>query len=87
MPAFSYAGGFALHNINLFVPSGQMAGLLGPNGSGKTTLLKLATGVLPLAEGDILVGGVSLRKTFPKRGSPENCGSSPAVRYSICLYS
>jgi iron complex transport system ATP-binding protein len=60
--SFSYSGGFALHKINLFVPSGQMAGLLGPNGSGKTTLLKLATGVLPAAEGDILVGGVSLRK-------------------------
>ena len=59
---FAYTGGFALHHINLFVPGGQMAGLLGPNGSGKTTLLKLATGVLPLAEGDIYVGGVSLRK-------------------------
>lgn len=59
---FSYAGGFALHSINLSVPIGQMAGLLGPNGSGKTTLLKLATGVLPLADGDIFIGGVSLRK-------------------------
>ena len=43
---FSYTGGFSLHHINLSVPDGQMAGLLGPNGSGKTTLLKLATGVL-----------------------------------------
>ena len=28
--SFSYAGGFALHHINLFVPGGQMTGLLGP---------------------------------------------------------
>ena len=60
--SFSYSGGFALHNINLFVPTGQMAGLLGPNGSGKTTLLKLATGVLTPADGNVLVGGENLRK-------------------------
>jgi iron complex transport system ATP-binding protein len=60
--SFSYTGGFTLHHINLFVPNGQMTGLLGPNGSGKTTLLKLATGVFPPVEGDISVGGVSLRK-------------------------
>ena len=59
---FAYTGGFALHHINLSVCGGEMTGLLGPNGSGKTTLLKLATGVLPLAEGDICVGGVNLRK-------------------------
>jgi iron complex transport system ATP-binding protein len=60
--SFSYANGFALHHINLFVPYGQMVGLLGPNGSGKTTLLRLATGVLAPAEGDVSVGGVSLKK-------------------------
>lgn len=58
---FAYTGGFALHHINLLVQGGGMVGLLGPNGSGKTTLLKLATGVLPLAEGDICVAGISLR--------------------------
>jgi iron complex transport system ATP-binding protein len=66
---FAYTGGFALHHINLSVYGGEMAGLLGPNGSGKTTLLKLATGVLPLAEGDICVDGVSLRKISRKEAA------------------
>ena len=60
--SFSYAGGFTLNNINLFVPNGQMVGLLGPNGCGKTTLLKLATGVLIPSEGDVKIGGTNLKK-------------------------
>jgi iron complex transport system ATP-binding protein len=65
--SFSYAGGFALRHINLTVPGGQMAGLLGPNGSGKTTLLKLATGILVPADGDVKVGGLSLRQLSRKQ--------------------
>ena len=60
--SFSYGNGFTLNHINLFVPYGQMVGLLGPNGSGKTTLLELATGVLAPSEGDVSVGGVSLKR-------------------------
>lgn len=60
--SFSYGNGFTLNHINLFVPYGQMVGLLGPNGSGKTTLLRLATGVLVPSAGDVSVGGVSLKK-------------------------
>jgi len=60
--SFSYIGGFSLNHINLFVPDGQMVGLLGPNGSGKTTLLKLATGVLVPSAGDVLIGERSLKK-------------------------
>ena len=59
--SFSYGDGFALNHITLFVPDGQMVGLLGPNGSGKTTVLKLAAGVLIPSGGDVKVGGVSLK--------------------------
>jgi iron complex transport system ATP-binding protein len=59
---FSYTGGFTLNHINLFVPNGQMVGLLGPNGCGKTTLLKLAAGVLVPSEGDVRIGEMSLKK-------------------------
>jgi iron complex transport system ATP-binding protein len=63
---FSYANGFALNHINLLVPNGQLMALLGPNGSGKTTLLRLATGVLVPSEGDISIGGASLKKLLRK---------------------
>jgi len=35
--------------------------ILGPNGCGKTTLLKCVSGILKLQQGDVLIGGQSLR--------------------------
>jgi iron complex transport system ATP-binding protein len=67
--SFSYVDGFSLRHISLQVYSGQMVGLLGPNGSGKTTLLKLATGILTPGEGEVDVGGVSLRKLSRKQAA------------------
>ncbi len=67
--SFSYAGGFSLNHINLFVPDGQMVGLLGPNGSGKTTLLKLATGVLVPSAGDVRIGETSLKKLLRREAA------------------
>jgi branched-chain amino acid transport system ATP-binding protein len=46
--------------ISLEVPPGQVTVLLGANGAGKTTLLEAISGVLPVAEGDVLVGERSL---------------------------
>jgi len=57
---FSYFDGLVLHNIDLAVKAGEMAGLLGPNGSGKTTLLKLASGILKPTQGEIKLDGYSL---------------------------
>ena len=47
-----------LNGLNLFLPKGQIIGLLGPNGSGKTTLIKLAAGLLTPSSGQILIGGM-----------------------------
>ena len=50
-------GVFALRDLNLELPKGQIIGLLGPNGSGKTTLIKLASGLLTPTAGLIKVDG------------------------------
>lgn len=42
----SFAGHLALRGLNLEVPAGRVAGLLGRNGAGKTTLLHIACGLL-----------------------------------------
>ena len=47
----------ALDQINLRIEPGRIVGLLGPNGSGKSTLIKLANGLLPPTEGQILIDG------------------------------
>ena len=41
-----FGGRDVLKNIDLQVPAGTIAGLVGPNGSGKTTLLKLMAGFI-----------------------------------------
>ena len=55
---FSYPDGTAaLKEINISIPKGEFAGVLGGNGSGKTTLLRLLNGLLKPAKGDILIEG------------------------------
>ncbi|BEP16918.1 ABC transporter ATP-binding protein [Pyrofollis japonicus] len=48
----------ALKGASFLVPSGALAGFLGPNGSGKTTSLKLMVGLLHRDQGEILVKGL-----------------------------
>jgi ABC-2 type transport system ATP-binding protein len=46
-----------LTDIDLQVPAGPIAGLVGPNGSGKTTLLKLMAGFIKATSGDVRLFG------------------------------
>ena len=40
-----------LWDIDLSLPSGNLAAIIGPNGAGKSTLLKSVMGLLPIASG------------------------------------
>lgn len=51
----------AVDNISFEVRTGEILGFLGPNGAGKTTTMKMITGYLAVAEGDIVIGGKSLK--------------------------
>lgn len=51
--AFGYGGHPVLSGIDLDVPQGGVAALVGPNGSGKTTLLHLLAFLAPPAEGSL----------------------------------
>jgi iron complex transport system ATP-binding protein len=51
-----------LQNVTVSITAGEFVGLIGPNGSGKTTLLRVISGVLPVRQGEVWLGGRSLRE-------------------------
>jgi len=52
-----YKKNFALNNIDLNIPAGCMAGLIGPDGVGKSSLLALVAGVRKIQQGQLTVLG------------------------------
>lgn len=57
-----YGDFFALADLDLTVPRGQLYGLLGPNGAGKTTALRIIAGILQPTSGTVTVGGFDVQK-------------------------
>jgi len=55
----------ALRNVGLDAWRGEILALLGDNGAGKSTLVKCISGVHPLDEGEILMGGVPVNLPSP----------------------
>ena len=51
----------AVDNISFEVKTGEILGFLGPNGAGKTTTMKIITNYLNSDEGDVIIGGKSVR--------------------------
>ena len=54
----------AVDNLTLHIASGEICGFIGHNGAGKTTTLKSVAGILQFDEGEITIGGRSV-KTEP----------------------
>lgn len=52
-----YKNLFALKNVNLKIPKGEIYGLVGENGAGKTTLIRILTGLGFQSEGEVLLFG------------------------------
>ncbi|MBN2610078.1 MAG: ATP-binding cassette domain-containing protein [Bacteroidales bacterium] len=57
-----YGAQKAVNNVSFTVKTGEVLGFLGPNGAGKTTTMKAITCFLMPNEGDIKVGGISIRE-------------------------
>ncbi len=63
----SYRGELVLEDISLEISTGSFVGVLGPNGAGKSTLLKVILGLLPPAQGEVLVFGLPPKKLRSQR--------------------
>ena len=64
----------AVDSVAFDVAGGNVLGLVGPNGSGKSTLLNAISRLVPLAEGDVVVGGQSLRRARPHVAARQGVG-------------
>ena len=51
----------AVDDISFEVKTGEILGFLGPNGAGKTTTMKMITNYIEMDEGNIFLGGQSVK--------------------------
>jgi ATP-binding cassette subfamily B protein RaxB len=53
---------YILEDFNMDIDPGESVAIVGPSGCGKTTLINLLLGILSPSNGQILIGGISLKK-------------------------
>jgi iron complex transport system ATP-binding protein len=64
---FAYGGGPpVLRGVDLEVPAGAFAALMGPNACGKSTLLKVLAGLLRPATGEARAAGLDVARAAPR---------------------
>ena len=62
-----YGAHTAVDALSLAVPHGSFFSILGPSGCGKTTLLRIIAGFLTPDEGDVSIGGRSMKGVAPNQ--------------------
>jgi branched-chain amino acid transport system ATP-binding protein len=65
--AVRYGNVRAVREVDLAVPAGQVHAVIGPNGAGKTSLLRAIAGLVPVREGQVLLGGQDVTRTRTER--------------------
>jgi ABC-type sugar transport system ATPase subunit len=77
------SGTFSLSGINLTVPAGTYAMLMGGTGQGKTTILEAICGLRTVSSGKVVLGGVDMTREKPAdRGVgyvPQDLGLFPMM--------
>jgi ABC-2 type transport system ATP-binding protein len=51
----------AVNGVSFSIEKGEIFGLLGPNGAGKTTTIRILSTIIPADQGDVTIGGYSLK--------------------------
>ncbi len=72
-----YGRSTVLFDVNLVVPKGGAAAVLGHNGAGKTTLLRAAVGLIPVKSGTVRLDGEDVTKLRPNRRVNRGLGYVP----------
>jgi urea transport system ATP-binding protein len=66
-----------LFDVDLSIPLGGRAAVMGHNGAGKTTLLRVVIGELPVRAGAVLVDGEDVTRLAPNRRVKRGLGYVP----------
>ncbi|MFE5409570.1 urea ABC transporter ATP-binding subunit UrtE [Microbacterium sp. NPDC056569] len=72
-----------LHDVTVEIPTGQAVSVMGHNGAGKTTLLRVATGLIPVMSGQVLLDGEDVTRMPPSRRVQRGLGYVPQGQQSF----
>lgn len=72
-----------VHDVDLVVPAGGAAAVMGHNGAGKTTLLRAAVGLLPVAGGTVRLDGEDVTRMRPHQRVRRGLGYVPQGQLSF----
>jgi urea transport system ATP-binding protein len=72
-----YGRTMVLFDVDVSIPAGGAAAVMGHNGAGKTTLLRVAVGQIPLRSGKVLLDGEDVTKLAPNRRVKRGLGYVP----------
>lgn len=72
-----------LHDVTVEIPAGQAVSVMGHNGAGKTTLLRVATGLIPVMSGQVLIDGEDVTRMPPSKRVQRGLGYVPQGQQSF----
>jgi len=72
-----YGRTMVLFDVDVSVPKGGAAAVMGHNGAGKTTLLRVAVGLIPVKSGKVLLDGEDVTRARPNRRVRNGLGYVP----------
>ncbi len=72
-----YSRTMVLFDVDVSIPVGGGAAVMGHNGAGKTTLLRVAVGLIPVKSGKVLLDGEDITKMPPNRRVKRGLGYVP----------
>jgi len=72
-----YGRSMVLFDVDLSIPVGGAAAVMGHNGAGKSTLLRVAVGLLPVRSGRVFLDGEDVTKLSPNRRIKRGLGYVP----------
>jgi ABC-type uncharacterized transport system ATPase subunit len=81
----NFGGVVALDGVDLALPSGDLACVIGPNGCGKTTLLNVVSGAFAPDGGKVWFRGEDITGLAPTASRARGSGANFRFRASILL--